>query len=415
MSTDAAVVGAGLAGLACALRLEEAGLSTVVLEASDAAGGRVRTDAVDGFLLDRGFQVLLTAYPEAQRVFDYERLDLRELYPGALVHAGGRLHRLADPFRRPFDALASARSPVATLADLPRLARLRARARAGTLESVFARRETTALEALRSLGLSPRVVERFFRPFLGGVFLDRELSTSSRMLDFVTRMFSLGYAALPARGMGALPEQLAEALPAGSLRLGEAVDAVESGAVRTAAGERIAARAVIVAADGSAAARLLPAVEEPRWRSTACLYFDAPEPPVEGPILVLDGGGEGPVNNLCVPSSVAPGYAPAGRALVCASVIGSPVLSDGELEAAVRAQLRGWFGAVVDGWRHLRTYRIEHALPAREPPSLEPRDRTVRLGPGLFVCGDHRESASIQGALVSGRRAARAVVEELAR
>lgn len=415
MSADAVVVGAGLAGLACALRLEEAGLSTVVLEASDAVGGRVRTDAVDGFLLDRGFQVLLTAYPEAQRVFDYERLDLRELYPGALVRAQGGFHRVADPFRRPLDALGSIRSPVGALRDLPRLARLRARARAGSLEGLFARRETTTLEALRALELSPRIVERFFRPFLGGVFLDRELSTSSRMLDFVTRMFSLGYAALPAAGMGALPAQLADALPPGTLRTATPVERVEAGAVVTADGERIDVRAVVVAADGAGAAGLLAGVEAPRWRSTACLYFDAPEPPVEGAILVLDGDGEGPVNNLCVPSSVAPGYAPAGRALVSASVIGSPVLPDAELGAAVRRQLRGWFGAAVEDWRHLRTYRIEHALPVREPPSLEPRDRVVRLGSGLYVCGDHRETASIQGALASGRRAARAVAEELAR
>lgn len=415
MSADVVVVGAGLAGLACALRLGEEGLSVTVLEAADAPGGRVRTDRVDGFLLDRGFQVLLTAYPEAERVFDYERLDLRELYPGALVRAQGGFHRVADPFRRPLDALGSLRSPVGTLRDLPRLARLRARARAGSLESLLARRETTTLEALRALELSPGIVERFFRPFLGGVFLDRELTTSSRMLDFVTRMFSLGHAALPAAGIGALPAQLADALSPGTLRTATPVERVEAGAVVTAAGERIEARAVVVAADGAGAAGLLDGVEAPRWRSTTCLYFDVPQPPIEGAILVLDGDGEGPVNNLCVPSSVAPGYAPAGRALVSASVIGSPVLPDVELEAAVRRQLRGWFGAAVEGWRHLRTYRIEHALPVREPPSLEPRDRVVRLGPGLYVCGDHRETASIQGALASGRRAARTVLEELAR
>ncbi|MCC6223824.1 MAG: FAD-dependent oxidoreductase [Thermoleophilia bacterium] len=415
MSADVAVVGAGLAGLACALRLAEEAFSVTLLEAAGAPGGRVRTDRLDGFLLDRGFQVLLTAYPEAERVFDYERLDLHELYPGALVRAGGGFHRVADPFRRPVDALGSLRSRVGTLRDLPRLARLRARARAGTLEGVLSRRETSALEALRALELSPAIVERFFRPFLGAALLDHELTTSSRMFDLVTRMLSLGYAALPAAGIEALPAQLAAALPPGALRTATPVEAVEAGAVVTAAGERIEARAVVVAADGAGAARLLAGVEAPRWRSTACLYFDAPEPPVAGGALVLDGDGEGPVNHLCVPSAVAPGYAPPGRALVSASVLGRPALAPAELEAAARRQLRGWFGASVDAWRHLRTYRIEHALPVREPPSLEPRDRAVRLGPGLYVCGDHRDTASIQGALASGRRAAHAVAEELAR
>ncbi len=176
-------------------------------------------------------------------------------------------------------------------------------------------------------------------------------------------------------------------------------------------GERLAARAVVVATDGSTASTLLPALDPPSWRGVTCLYFAAPTPPVEGPVLVLDGEGSGPVNNLCVPSEVSPTYAPPGEALVSASVLGVP--REDELEQRVRVQLQGWFGEQVDAWRHLRTYRIERALPALTPPALEPADRRVRLSPGLFVCGDHRETASIQGALASGRRAAQAVAEEL--
>lgn len=385
-----------------------------MLEASDGIGGRVRTDLVDGFLLDRGFQVLLTAYPEAQRVLDYAALKLEELYPGALVRTGGRFHRVADPFRRPLDAVSALFSPVGRLRDYPRLARLRGRARTDTLESLFARRETTTIDVLRQLELSPQLVERFFRPFLGGVFLDRKLETSSRMLDFVVRMFSLGPAALPAAGMGAIPAQLAGILPAGSLRTGTSVATVESGAVVLDSGERLEAKAVVVATDGREAARLA-GVPAPAWRSVTCLYFDADTPPVNEPILVLDGDCEGPVNNLCVPSQAQLSYAPAGRSLVSASVLGNPPQSDEELEAAVRAQLGHWFGPAATSWRHLRTYHIPHALPAKTPPSLEPKERAVRLRPGLYVCGDHRETASIQGAMASGRRAAQAVLEELAR
>ena len=193
-----AVVGAGLAGLACARQLAQAGIPFVVLEASEEVGGRVCTDRVDGFLLDRGFQALLTAYPEAERLLDYELLELGELYPGALVRVGGRFHRVADPFRRPRDAVSAFFSPVASLRDYPRLARLRGRARTGTVESLFARRETTAVDLLRRLELSSDLIERFFRPFLGAVFLERQLATSSRMVDFAIRMFSLGATALPA-------------------------------------------------------------------------------------------------------------------------------------------------------------------------------------------------------------------------
>ncbi len=408
---DVIVVGAGLAGLSCAHHLCERGAEVVLLEASDAVGGRVRTDRVEGFLLDRGFQVLLTSYLDAARLLDYAELDLRELYPGALVWADGQLYRVADPFRRPFDAFRSVRAPVGRMRDYVPLAKLRARARTGSAEAVLSRRETSSLEALRELGLSERLVERFFRPFLGGVFLDPTLQTSSRMLDFVVRMFSLGEAALPLAGMEAIPMQLAAMLPEGSVRLNTVVTRVDVDGVELASGERLVARAVVVATDGSTASMLLPALDPPSWRGVTCLYFAAPAPPVEGPVLVLDGEGSGPVNSLCVPSEVSPSYAPSAEALVSASVLGVP--REVELEQRARAQLQGWFGDQVDAWRHLRTYRIEHALPALTPPALEPADRRVRLSSGRFVCGDHRETASIQGALASGRRAAQAVAEEL--
>jgi phytoene dehydrogenase-like protein len=410
------IVGGGLAGLACATHLRRAGTPFVLLEASDAVGGRVRTDRVDGFLLDRGFQALLTSYPEAQRQLDLAALGLRELYPGALVRAGGRFHRVADPFRRPLDALLAARAPIARPRDYLALARLRGRVRKASVEQILSRRETSAIETLRAAGLSERLVERFFRPFLGGVFLEPDLLTSSRMLDFVLLMFGSGYAALPARGMGAVPAQLARGLPGDAIHLGARVDAVEETTAVLASGERVEGRALVVATEGPEAARLLPGrVSEPGSRSVTCLYFAADRPPLAGPFLVLDGEGEGPVSNLCVLSETAPSYAPPGQALVSASVLGIPAEHDEILEQRVRQQLAAWFGTEVERWRHLRTYRIDHALPALEPPAFELEDRAVRLGPGLYVCGDHRDTASIQGALVSGRRAAQAVVEQLSR
>lgn len=413
---DVVVVGAGVAGLACARELVAAGLDVAVLEASDGVGGRVRTDRLDGFLLDRGFQVLLTGYPEARRALDLATLRLHELYPGALVWADGRFRLVADPYRRPLDALRTLGGSVAGFSDYLPLARLRRRARAGTVEAVLSRRETSSLERLRELGFSERASERFFRPFLGGVFLDPELSTSSRMLEFVMRMFWLGHAALPAEGMQAIPEQLARALPAGVIRLRTRVTQVEPRAVVTESGERVVARAVVVATEGPAAAQLVPQILAPGSRGTTCLYFSAPAEPLDaGPILLLNGERRGPVNNACVLSSIARSYAPEGVALVSASVLGVPDKDDQALEAAVRDHLASWFGDQVGSWRHLRTYRILHALPAVVPPALEPASRTVRLDPGLYVCGDHRDTASLNGALASGRRAAWAVVEELRR
>jgi phytoene dehydrogenase-like protein len=409
---DVVIVGAGLAGLCCARQLTARGADVLLLEASDGAGGRIRTDVVNGFRLDRGFQVLLTSYPEAQETLDYDALQLKPFIPGALVRFDGKFHDLADPWRRPLAAIESLSSPVGTLADKLRVAQLRSRSLRGSIEDRFRDPETTTLQSLQDAGFSSSIIDRFFRPFLGGVFFDSELQTSSRMMHFVFRMFSLGDACLPAEGMEAIPRQLASALPSSSLRLGACVTRVQEGRVSLESGEQIQARAVVVATEGQSAAMLLGGGVSSVGQGVTCLYFAAPRPPIEQPILVLNGDGEGPINNLCVPTLVAPSYGPGDASLVSVTVLGLPEHSEGLL-AEVRAQLVDWFGAEAKEWRHLRSYRIPYALPRQFAPALDVPERPVRWQPGVYVCGDHRDNASIQGAMVSGRRAAEAVMEDL--
>lgn len=406
------IVGAGLAGLCCARRLAQGRIPCVVLEAEREVGGRVRTDLVDGFLLDRGFQVLLTSYPEAKQQLDYHALALGRFEPGALIRHGGRFRRFADPFRRPGKTLATAFSPVATLGDKLRIARLRYSVSHGAGRRYHENAEETTLAYLRRLGFSHRAIGAFFTPFFGGVFLDGTLATSSRMFEFVFRMFAEGDATLPANGMQAIPDQLAGGLQPGTLRFGVRVTGAGPRHVETTEG-RIEASAVVVATDARAASGLIDDTPAREWRGTSCLYFAAERPPIDEPTLVLNGEGEGPVNTLCVPSQVSPKYAPAGSALVSVSSL-DMTRDDSSLGEAVVDQLRGWFGADVDGWRHLRTYRLPHALPAQPVGSLDPVEKAATTGTGVFRCGDHLDTASIQGAMASGRRAAEAVVASMA-
>lgn len=413
---DVVIVGAGLAGLCCARRLAQCDVSFQVLEASDGVGGRVRTDIVEGFRLDRGFQLYLPSYPEGKRVLDYDALDLKHFTPGALVWHRGRFHRVADPRVEPITAIKSVFNPVGTVRDKLRLAAFKWKLDAGSLETQSATPEQPTIDLLRNVGgFSDSLIDRLFQPFLGGVFLEPQLATSSRFFRFVFRQFAAGPGAVPANGMQQIPEQIAAHLPTGSVRLHAKVTAIEPGTVRLETGESVPARGVVVATESHVAASLTNnAIVDPGWKGTVTLYYAANESPVKEPILMLDGDRSGPVNNVVVMSEVSPVYAPPGQALIAVSVLGIPTHDDAELDAAVRQQLTLWFGASVAAWRHLRSYRIPNALPDQTAGKLDPWQRPVRLHPGLYVCGDHRDNASIDGAMASGFRAAQAVMEDLA-
>ena len=401
---EVVVVGAGLAGLSAAVHLHRAGRNVHLVEASDGVGGRVRTDVLDGFRLDRGFQVLLTAYPEVSRQLDLPSLDLCRFEPGAMIWLEGHGHVVADPFRRPTRLWSTLRAPAGTLADKARLLRLRQHVRRGDGAQLLRGDDVSTLVALRRRGFSDEAIGRFLRPLFAGIQLDPTLGTSNRMFDAIYRSLASGDSAVPANGMQAIPDQLAAHLPADAVRLGSPVAEIATGRVTLGSGEQIDTDTVVVAVDGPTAHRLI-GTRPVASRPVGCVYFAADTPPPGGRHVILDGTSAGPALNVAVLSNVAPTYAPPGQHLIACA---TPADTGDQLDTDVRAQLRGWWGPQVDGWRHLRTYRIAHGQPDQQPP-FSPK-RAVVVADGIFVCGDHRDTASIQGALHSGRRCADAVL-----
>ena len=404
---DVVIVGAGLAGLAAARHLHAKSFSVAILEAQDDVGGRVRTDIVDGFRLDRGFQILLTAYPELRRQVDLAALDLQTFDPGALVMLRGKSYMVSDPSRAPRTLLGTARAPIGSVADKAKIALLRARTLRGDPRELLRGQDLPTIVALRRAGFSQSMIDRFFRPLFGGIQLDPSLGTSRRMFDIIFRSLGEGDAAVPRLGMGSLPRQMAERLP-GLVHCNTTVASLDGRTVVTSDGRRVEARAVIIAAD-LPSARQLVSMRERASRRAGAVYFSADKAPTTSKAVILDGSGKGPVLNAAIMSNVTRSYAPSGKHLVVAAL---PDVIDGDLESVARDQLRSWWGSQVDAWHHLRTYRIAHAGVEQRPP-FSPK-RNIALGNGVFVCGDHRDTGSLQGALYSGRRCGELVAGALA-
>ncbi len=417
------IVGAGLAGLSCAHHLNAAGVGCVILEAGDDVGGRVRTDKVDGFLLDRGFQVFNDAYPDARDLLDYEALDLKRFDPGALTMVNGRegFAELVDPFRRPGRAFATATSPAATIGDKWRIATLSKKVLAGEADDLFDSPEQTTLDFLHGRGFSDRIIESFFRPFFGGVFLDRSLGSSARLFTWLYRMFARGSAFVPAAGMGAIPRQIYRRLSKTEVRLNAPAALAEPGAIRLCDGTRVGGRAIVVATDAPAAVAILGerAPTETRdlcARESITLYFAALARPTDRNLILLSGqqfAETNGVNSVAVLTNVAPSYSLDGGILLSVSMLDvEGVLGDdAELIEMALSGLRVMFGAeLVRGLRHLKTYRIGWSLPDQTPPMMDEAHKPVDLGQGIYLCGDHRDTASINGAILSGRRTAEAIL-----
>ena len=435
---DVVIVGAGVAGLSAAHRLTSAGVTTAVLEAAPYVGGRMSTEKVDGFRLDRIGQLLSTSYPELRLTPGLDALALRPFAPGVLLHSDGRRQRAgavpsAMGARRARGALHAVRAlasaprtgaarvpgqssvprvragaPLGSAVDQARLGAALARLASSPVERLLARPELPAGRALAERGVPARTVDGFLRPLLAALLCDPELTTSSRCADLALRAFASGRLCVPEGGAEALPELLARSLPPGTVHTGVRVTSIATTSVTTAGHGEIRCRAVLLATDARTAAELLPGLRVPDFHPVTVVHHTTDEPPTTGASLLLDADRGGPVAHTALISQVDPTRAPAGRALISSTVLGTP---PPDIDTAVRMHLSRLYGTSTSRWETLAVHHTPEAVPAMRPP--HDLRRPVRLMAGLYVCGDHRDTSTVQGALHSAHRAAAAILADL--
>jgi phytoene dehydrogenase-like protein len=406
------VVGGGLSGLCCARTVQRAGHIAHIYEAIDDVGGRVRTDIIDGYRLDRGFQVLFTSYPAIRQELDLDALDLQVFTPGAKIYHEGRSYVIADPLRAPLQLPATATTPLLPLSDKINIARLTALLAGMSVDQIFAMPDQTMETFLREFGFTDAILDTFFRPFYGGIFLEARLETSVRMFAFVFKMLAQGQTAVPANGMGAMAHQIAADLAPGTLHLNSRVtellthdDRVTG--VRLSDGQRITGDCVVLATEFDKAAQLAGLHLPATWRVSTSVNFVLPKPLYREKLIALFTAPNRLVNNATMTTNAAPSYAPDGGHLFSCTVLGDPAMSDEELADCVRAEMAPLFPATDTAlWHLLKVYRIRWAQYAQPTGIWEhlPAQKTVR--PGLILAGEIAVSSSLHGALASGQRAA---------
>jgi len=430
-SRHVVILGGGIAGLTAARVLIDAGASVELFEASDRLGGRVATDEVAGpsgrYLVDRGFQIYLSAYPEGKQFLNLRALDLQAFLPGALVWNGARAATIAHPLREPLAALSGVLQGIVPPRDAFRMipfARAALRASPdGTGRDEPRIAKMTTLDQLMQSGVSQRTIDLFFRSFFGGVFFDRSLSTDAGRFEFLLRLFAGGFACVPAQGMGEIARMMHAAIPTAKIHLHARVERITSERGRCVAqlvsGERVEGDAILVATGAQELARLLTPhltrVPETAWCGTFAAWFATPDAGALPRWLVLNGSGVGAFNHGAAMSAIAPSYAPAGRGLFVANTTFAPRKHDEsrDLAADMQRTLKQILGhEATRDWELLTTQRIPHAIPRQWPDDLARSDelRRQQLPRGFFIAGDHAEDSSINGAMRSGRRAAEAIL-----
>ena len=403
------IVGAGVSGLVAAQVLENQGYQPVILEASDRAGGRVKTDVKKGFQLDHGFQVLLSSYPAAQKYLDFKALKLQELKPGAVIFNNGKQQIIGDPLRDISTLFSTLFSGIGTLSDKFKIFQLNLKLKNKSIEAIFSSDEISTKAYLQEFGFSSQIITQFFTPFFTGIFLENELTTSSRMFEFVFKMFGEGLAVLPKGGMEEISKQLVANLSNTTFQYNTQVSSVSDDEIVLHTGEKLVSTATIIATDASKLVRDAPS-KNLIWKSCQTLYFTANKRVIEKPMIGLVSKKDSLINNIFYHTSVATNSNNTEE-LLSVTVVKEHQLTEEQLIATVTKQLQE--ECTIDHLTFLAVYHIKKALPDLKDIKYEVSPPETQLSSGIFLAGDVQLNGSLNAAMIAGENAALQVIASL--
>jgi len=405
------IIGAGVSGLIAARILEENGYSPIIIEATDRVGGRVKTDIVNGYQLDHGFQVLLTGYPAANKYLNFEALELQQLLPGASIFKNKQQKILGDPLREISLLLPTLFSGIGNFTDKVKILKLNSILKNKELSAIFSEKEKTTLVYLTDFGFSREMITDFFQPFFSGIFLETQLETSSRMFEFIYKMFGEGYASIPKAGMEAIPKQLLQNLKQTTFKYNTKVASISEGKIILEDNAQLESDYTIIATD---ACGLVPELKKPltEWKSCNTFYFETEKRIISKILIGLIPQKGTLINNIFYHTSIETN-SKTSKELLSVTVIDDQKLSEVLLLEGVKKELEEHCG--IDSCEFIKQYTIPMALPKLKNLQYEMSPAETRLGQRLFLAGDVQLNGSLNAAMIAGEKAALGVIEALSR